>query len=114
VSDSATITLDTLCVRFTALRRDDLDRWIGNAWVRPESESGDYLFHEIDIERVRLILQLRDDLQVNEEALPVVLSLLDQVYEMRRRMRRLRDALDQTVTDDVRMGLRQRLGDIGD
>ncbi len=113
MSDTATITIDTLCVRFTTLRREDLHRWIGNAWVRPESDSGDYMFHEIDVERVRLILQLRDELQVNEEALPVVLSLLDQLYDMRRRMRRLRDALNQTVTEDMRMDLRQRLGDTG-
>jgi chaperone modulatory protein CbpM len=113
MSGSATITIETLCVRFSTLRREDLHRWIGNAWVRPESDSGDYLFQEIDIERVRLILQLRDEMQVNEDALPVVLSLLDQLYDMRRRMRRLRDALDQTVTEDIRMDLRQRLGDMG-
>jgi chaperone modulatory protein CbpM len=38
---------------------------------------------------VRLILELRDLMQVNEEALPVVLSLLYQIYELRRRMRAL-------------------------
>jgi chaperone modulatory protein CbpM len=36
---------------------------------------------------VRLIRELRDELAVNEEALPVVLSLLDQLYALRRRVR---------------------------
>ena len=38
---------------------------------------------------MRLILELREDMAVNEEALPVVLSLLDQLYELRRRLREM-------------------------
>jgi chaperone modulatory protein CbpM len=105
------ITVDVLCVRFSGLRRDDLYRWIGNAWVRPDGGPENYVFRDIDVERVRLILELRDEMQVNEDALPVVLSLLDQLYETRRRMRRLREALDQTVTEDVRQTLMRRLGE---
>jgi chaperone modulatory protein CbpM len=105
------ITVDVLCVRFSGLQRDDLYRWIGNAWVRPDGGPENYVFRDIDVERVRLILALRDEMQVNEDALPVVLSLLDQLYETRRRMRRLRDALEQSVTDDVRRDLMRRLGE---
>jgi chaperone modulatory protein CbpM len=111
MSDAGAITVDILCVRFRALRRDDLHRWIGNAWVRPDGDPDHYVFRDIDVERVRLILALRDDMQVNEDALPVVLSLLDQLYETRRRMRRLRDALDQTVSEDIRKDLMRRLDD---
>jgi chaperone modulatory protein CbpM len=111
MTDQGTVTIDMLCVRFTALRQDDLHRWIGHAWVRPDRTADSYVFRDIDVERVRLILELRDEMQVNEDALPVVLSLLDQVYDMRRRMRRLRDALDLTVTDDTLRDLRRRLGD---
>jgi len=112
MSDPGMITIDVLCLRFTALQRDDLHRWIGNAWVRPDGNAGQYLFRDIDVERVRLILELRDEMQVNEDALPVVLSLLDQLYDMRRRVRRLREALDQTVTDEVRQDLMRRLGHV--
>jgi len=109
MTDYGTVTLDMLYLRFTALRPDDLHRWIGQAWVRPDGIAGRYVFRDIDVERVRLILELRDDMQVNEEALPVVLSLLDQLYDTRRRMRRLRVALDRTVTDDTRRDLMRRL-----
>ena len=34
-------------------------------------------------------------MQVNEEALPVVLSLLDQLYALRRRLRRLGITVDE-------------------
>jgi chaperone modulatory protein CbpM len=83
------ITLDILCARFTSLNPDDLRRWIAEGHVRTDRAADDLVFTEIDVERVRLILELRDLMQVNEEALPIVLSLLDQIYELRRRMRAL-------------------------
>jgi len=78
------ITIDLLCARFTALSPDQVRRWVGEGLLRPEQ--GD-VFAEIDVERVRLILDLRDTLDVNEEALPVVLGLLDQIYALRRQLR---------------------------
>jgi chaperone modulatory protein CbpM len=101
------ITIEALFVQVRGLRRDDLERWITQSWVRPDGEPGRYLFHDIDVARVQLILELREQMQVNEEALPVVLSLLDQLYEARRRMRRVRDALDQATTEDLRQALMQ-------
>jgi len=83
------INLDLLCARFTTLREDDLLRWIRAGHVRAERQDGDLLFQDIDVERVRLILELRDIMEVDEEALPVVLSLLDQLYALRRRLREL-------------------------
>ena len=80
------ITLDILCARFTSLNPDDLRRWIAEGHVRTDRAADDLVFTEIDVERVRLILELRDLMQVNEEALPIDLSLLDQIYELRRRM----------------------------
>lgn len=81
------ITLDLLCARFSHLRVEDLQLWISEGHVRPERAEGELVFTEIDVERVRLILELRDEMAVNEEAMPVVLSLLDQLYELRRRLR---------------------------
>lgn len=81
------ITLDLVCARFTTLDPSDLRRWIEEGWVRPDEAPEGLVFQEIDVERVRLILDLRDDLAVEEESLPLVLSLLDQVYALRRRLR---------------------------
>lgn len=87
------ITFDLLCAHFGTLEAEDLERWIVAGHVRAERNNGDLLFEEIDVERVRLILELRDVMEVNEAALPVVLSLLDQLYALRRRLRGL-GALD--------------------
>jgi chaperone modulatory protein CbpM len=88
------ITLDMLCARFTTLDPGDLRRWIAEGHVRPERAADTLVFQDIDVERVRLILDLRETLAVNEDALPVVLSLLDQVYALRRQLRRAGLALD--------------------
>jgi chaperone modulatory protein CbpM len=83
------ITFAVICARFTQLHPDDLRRWIAEGYIRPEPAADEWLFEEIDVERVRLILELRDGMRVNEDALPVILSLLDQLYALRRRMKRL-------------------------
>jgi chaperone modulatory protein CbpM len=80
------ITLEMLCLRFATLTPEDLVHWIEEGHVRPDAMEGRLVFRDIDVARVRLILELRDTLAVNEEALPVVLSLLDQVYALRRRL----------------------------
>jgi chaperone modulatory protein CbpM len=87
------ITIEVLITEVSGLMRQNLDRWITYGWVRPDGAPGQYVFHEIDVARVRLIQELHVHLQVNEEALPAVLSLLDQVYDLRRRMREIGDAV---------------------
>jgi chaperone modulatory protein CbpM len=104
------ITVETLSRTIAGLRLDDLSRWIDNAWVRPDGEPGQYRFQAIDVARLRLIVELRDDLGVDEAALPVVLSLLDQLYETRRHMRRLRSAIETVAPDEVRRRILQDLG----
>src|SRR5579871_5143777 len=75
--------------------RDTLESYITRTWVRPiQGERGLY-FEEIDIARVRLIQQLRHDMQVGDEAMDVVLLLLDQMYSLRARVRRLTAAIDR-------------------
>jgi chaperone modulatory protein CbpM len=88
------ITVEVLLTQLPGLPLQDLERWISNDWVRPDGGVGDYAFGEIDVARVRLIQELRDNLDVNEAALPVVLLLLDQLYDLRRRMRDLRKEIE--------------------
>ena len=87
------IGIEILVAQVRGLQRADVDRWIAQQWVKPDGQAGQYAFQDIDVARVRLICELRDELQVNEEALPVVLSLLDQLYDLRRRMHDLNETL---------------------
>jgi chaperone modulatory protein CbpM len=103
------ISIDILIAQVSGLERQDLERWIVNKWVLPDRQSGMFVFHEIDVARVKLIRQLREDMEVNEEALPVVLSLLDQLYEMRRRFQALGDAIAETAPEDIQRAVAARL-----
>ncbi|OYW06103.1 MAG: hypothetical protein B7Z59_13170 [Acidiphilium sp. 37-67-22] len=81
------VTIEVVIAEVAGLARADLERWLALEWVRPARAGEGWRFHGIDIARVRLIHELASDLLVDEEAMPVVLSLLDQLYDARRRMR---------------------------
>jgi chaperone modulatory protein CbpM len=86
----------------------DLVRWIENRWVLPERRGETWIFHEVDVARVELILEIRHEFAIDEEALPVVLGLLDQVYDLRRQLRRICDALaaqPRELQDAIRRAL---------
>jgi len=83
------------------LRQDALRRWIDLGWVRPELDGDVPRFDEADVVRVRLICELHYELRIEEDSLPVVLSLMDQLYAARRSMRTLLAAV-QAQPEDVR------------
>jgi chaperone modulatory protein CbpM len=103
------IGIDVLIAEIEGLNRQDLQRWIDNDWVRPGRDASGYFFYEIDVERIRLIQQLCHGMQINEDALPVVLLLLDQIYDLRRCMRALSKAIQHTTTGETRQRLAQHL-----
>jgi len=99
------MSFDMLITRIDGLDQDDLARWITNKWVRPDVEHGHYVFQDIDIARVHLIYELREDMDVNEAALPVVLSLLDQLYDLRRHLRAIGDAIGEVAPDAMQQAM---------
>ena len=102
------IALDELLDRLRGLERRELTRWVQNRWVLPESRAGTWVFHEVDVARVELIFEIRRDFAVDDEAMPLVLSLLDQVYSLRRQMRRLCDAV-AAQPEDIQQAIRKAL-----
>ena len=86
----------------------ELTAWIEQHWVLPVEADGDFFFDETDVARVKLIAELRNDLGVNEDAIPVVLRLLDQVYSLRRALADLNEAiqeLPESAQDQLRAHL---------
>ena len=92
------ITFAAVLARLPGLDEGRLHAWIAQEWVRPVQRGSDILFQDIDVARLNLILDL-ESLEVGEAAVPVVLSLLDQLHENRRQMRRLLEALDPETAD---------------
>ena len=83
------ITFAAVCKIVPGLTEAELKRWLEADFVRPTDRQGEVLFTDADIARVRLIRDLRAMLDVEEQTLPLVLSLLDQLYAARWQMRRL-------------------------
>jgi chaperone modulatory protein CbpM len=68
----------------------ELEEWIARRWVRPVEDEAGVRFEEIDVARVRLIQVLRHEMELDDGAVPVVLSLLDQLHAARRELLALR------------------------
>jgi chaperone modulatory protein CbpM len=102
------IAFDELLIRLRGLERRELVRWVENRWVLPERRAETWVFHEVDVARVELIFEIRRDFAIDDEAMPVVLSLLDQVYGLRRQMRRLCDAV-AAQPEEIREAIRKAL-----
>ena len=102
------IGLDELLLRLRGLERRELVRWVENRWVLPEHHGDSWVFHEVDVARVELIFDIRRDFAIDDEAIGLVLSLLDQVYDLRRQMRRLCDAV-ATQPPEVQDAIRRAL-----
>src|ERR1700722_1369960 len=105
---------------FADLPEAELTSWVVRGWVQPDqadsgqADSGQsgagWEFHEIDVARVRLIHDLHRSMEINEETMPLVLSLLDQVYGLRGTLRDLLGALEtqsEGVGTRVLAGLRR-------
>ena len=86
---------------FSDLHPDTLQVWIDRGWLVPKRSRNGYRFREIDVARIRLIQEFRNELEIDEEALDLILPLLDQVHGLRQELRRLADAVN-AQPDDIR------------
>jgi chaperone modulatory protein CbpM len=77
------------------ISREEVELWIQESWIIPEREDGDVAFDEIDVARLKLIAELRRDLAVNDEAVPLVLHLIEEVHLLRNCLAALGPALDE-------------------
>ncbi|MFL5251973.1 MAG: chaperone modulator CbpM [Rhodopila sp.] len=89
---------------FPDLRETEIVTWVERGWVRPAQQGDEWTFEEIDVARVRLVHDLRYTMAVAEETMPLVLSLLDQVYDLRHRMRAIARAME-TQDEQVRSAI---------
>jgi chaperone modulatory protein CbpM len=68
------------------LKAEALDAWIDAGWLVPRADGERRQFSEVDLARVRLIQDLQD-LGINDDAIPVILDLIDQLHGLRRVLR---------------------------
>jgi chaperone modulatory protein CbpM len=66
----------------------ELDEWVAAGWLLPDQVDAARRYSEADLARAHLIGDLRD-LGANDEAIPIILDLVDQIYGLRRALRGL-------------------------
>ena len=69
-----------------------VEAWVEAGWLLPRQEGASRDFTEVDLARAQLIQDL-GRLGANDEAVPVILDLIDQVHGLRRTLRDLLSAV---------------------
>lgn len=86
--------LTAVVALFNDLGEPELLSWVERGWIRPRAVEADPVFDDLDIARARLIHDLRTDMRIEEETIPLILSLLDQVYDLRAGLRAVLRAVE--------------------
>jgi chaperone modulatory protein CbpM len=71
-----------------------VEAWVEAGWLLPRRDGDKHDFSEVDLARCHLIRDLKHDLGINDEGIPVILDLLDQVHGLRRTLRSLLSTID--------------------
>ncbi|MHB0952938.1 MAG: chaperone modulator CbpM [Allorhizobium sp.] len=85
--------VDEIVEQIGALQRSDLDAWLSEELITAQEDAGVLVFSEMECARIRLICTLHYELEIDAETLPVVLSLVDQLYQTRQHLLKLTAAV---------------------
>jgi chaperone modulatory protein CbpM len=69
-----------------------LDEWVEAGWLIPRQNGVGRRFSEIDLARAQLIRDLHE-FGVNDESVPIILDLVDQLHGLRHMLRELLSAI---------------------
>ena len=78
------------------LEHHSLEAWISAGWLVPPQTEPELMFSDVDLARAQLIHDLREDFGVNDEAVSVILHLVDQMHGLRRMLEQLHDGFQAT------------------
>ena len=81
--------------------------WVAQGWIKPAGAAAQN-YSEADLARAALICNLEDELGFNEDDVPVLLNLIDQIHGLRAELKGLLDALED-LPPDLRATVRMRM-----
>jgi len=82
-----------------AIDEETLEVWTASRWLMPEEDAGEPVFSDADAARGRFIVSLQSDMGVNDEAVGLILDLVDQIHGLRGTVTDLMDALAEQPED---------------
>ena len=71
---------------------EELDKWVAAGWLLPRHDGATRHYSDVDLARAHLIRDLQG-LGVNDEGVPIILDLVDQLHGLRRTLRGLLAAI---------------------
>lgn len=92
------------------LSASEMSDWIDYNWVLPEIKNAVLYFSDADIARARMLKELIHDIGANDASIPVILRAMDQVYDLRKVLSSLTDAI-QHLSVSARQELEQAIRD---
>jgi chaperone modulatory protein CbpM len=81
--------------------------WVRQGWIRPATKANQG-FSEADMARAALIRDLEDKLGFDEDQVPVLLNLIDQIHGLRAELKTMLDALDD-LPEELRATVKMRI-----
>lgn len=88
-------TLAELLAVHRGLTEVHVERWVARGLLQPVGPLDAWQFESVDIARVRLLAELRDDLGLDDDTVAAVISLIDQVHTLRGQL----DLLAQAIAE---------------
>lgn len=80
--------------RSERITRRRLRLWLRRGWIIPHQSPAGPRFDAADLARLRLICDLKDEIELSDDAITVVLSLIDQLHSVRHELRTLGQAIE--------------------
>ena len=71
---------------------EELDKWVAAGWLLPQHDGATRHYSDVDLARAHLIRDMQG-LGVNDEGVPIILDLVDQLHGLRRTLRGLLAAI---------------------
>jgi chaperone modulatory protein CbpM len=96
-----TITETEVVARFTRLDAHVLEHWIAVGWLKPRRGDEGFLFDETDIARTHLLCDLCYEMELRDEEMTMVLSLVDQLHSARAMLKAMTSAV-HSQPDEIR------------
>lgn len=84
------------------VERGQLRIWVRERWVCPAQGVGEAMYNEADVARIRLLDMLDNQLGLEMGSIPIILSLIDQIHDMRTQMQVLGGVIEDQP-EDVRL-----------
>ncbi|KEJ95490.1 hypothetical protein [Pseudosulfitobacter pseudonitzschiae] len=102
---------DQVIARVTSLTAERLSHFERLRIVTPVTTPDGPRYRTLDIRRITLLCELTDDFEVNEDALVIIMSLLDQLHGAHSKLEQVMQAIGAEPSETKLRLLRRLAGD---